>query len=1023
MSGQTQINPLLKLVLTLTLGIFASSTLAAVARSQEKISAVSTSETQDRINYTREILPILKRNCFACHHASGADGGLNLETLSSMQTGGDSGPAIVAQNSENSLLLTRVLAENDEHMPPIDNAVGASSLTEVEIDLIRNWIQQGAKVAPMEPETSISWQPIPESLRSVYALDISADGRWLACSRANRVSIYDLASRIEVAQLSDPTLRESFRETFGPIADVDMVHALAFTPDGNTLVTTGYRAVRIWEKSFKDVGLPEPLVESFKNAEVIVASTTKTQFAMTNELGDIELRRSESGELLHRLSGHHDQVVEILWCESAERLISFDAVGTMIAWQSSTGKPLARHVVSGGIRHAAASEDGQHIAIVNGKNELLRFKLNNDDPEQIASTLSIHEVALPAPITSVRAVAFLGGEEQLLVATDSQLQLFKVDGGVLLSEWSHEVPVSTLVSVGDSNVLTGATDGSLRLWDSTTGQQLFSISLAPAIQWQVRESIATVKRQIVKIERLEQQAKQLAAARKSEEEALKKVQANRDNAASKLGEAKAKEVQSKQQLTSTDKELEDTKVQLDSVTNLLAEQHLAADAEQATLKEVTEKAALAKVARDRQAELLAKAEQELQELESARAAGEERVKQKKQLLENSSKQKQDLENKRNALAQRRENQAKALKNASVAKQSAASELAKRDQALVTAKSGLALAEAAIPAQQKELEIAHTRKGLHELERDSLRHRQNSERSITSISLSPNNKSAACLLADGTIHVVDMESMREIGTPSDGKRYDDCVFDSNSTVCCTSVRGTQKRIDIEATWDLKSKLELTGSASSQATSLAVRGDGSLVAVGTGVASRSGSVKIFAIESGKLLRSYDDIHSDLVLNLQFSPSGHLLASAAADKTVRVLDVQHQRVLRSLDGHAHHVQGVTWQDDEQTIASASADQTIKIWDPHSGSQKRTIGGFGKELTSIAFVPASNQVVTTSGDGQIRVHDTGSGGMIRALNSGEFTYAGSMSNDGKIFASGGEDGSIRLWNLTDGKLIGELK
>jgi cytochrome c len=44
------------------------------------------------VDFEKEVLPILKNNCLACHNQTKAKAGLILETPQSILKGGDSGP-------------------------------------------------------------------------------------------------------------------------------------------------------------------------------------------------------------------------------------------------------------------------------------------------------------------------------------------------------------------------------------------------------------------------------------------------------------------------------------------------------------------------------------------------------------------------------------------------------------------------------------------------------------------------------------------------------------------------------------------------------------------------------------------------------------------------------------------------------------------------------------------------------------------------------------------------------------------
>ena len=72
-----------------------------------------------------------------------------------------------------------------------------------------------------------------------------------------------------------------------------------------------------------------------------------------------------------------------------------------------------------------------------------------------------------------------------------------------------------------------------------------------------------------------------------------------------------------------------------------------------------------------------------------------------------------------------------------------------------------------------------------------------------------------------------------------------------------------------------------------------------------------------------------HSADILDLAFSPDGHLLASASVDNDVIVWDVRSCEARRKLRGHRGWVKGVSWDPTGRYVASMGDDQQLIVWD----------------------------------------------------------------------------------------------
>ena len=121
-----------------------AATIAATAAAWVSVHAQTSAATaQSAVDFARDIQPILQAQLLRMPWAEEDQGALRLDSRAGSLKGGESGAAIVAGNSEHSLIVRRVLGlDGDDRMPK-----DGDPLPPAQIALIRAWIDQGARMA------------------------------------------------------------------------------------------------------------------------------------------------------------------------------------------------------------------------------------------------------------------------------------------------------------------------------------------------------------------------------------------------------------------------------------------------------------------------------------------------------------------------------------------------------------------------------------------------------------------------------------------------------------------------------------------------------------------------------------------------------------------------------------------------------------------------------------------------------------------------------------------------------------
>ena len=126
-----------------------------------------------KLEFNRDIRPILSDGCFHCHGPDEKErkGGLRLDLETHAFMAAKSGfPAIVKGDAEESEMIARIFLsdDDDEHMPPLDSG---KSITLEQKEILKKWIEQGAEYqghwAFINPQRS----PVPKVIGVKHPID------------------------------------------------------------------------------------------------------------------------------------------------------------------------------------------------------------------------------------------------------------------------------------------------------------------------------------------------------------------------------------------------------------------------------------------------------------------------------------------------------------------------------------------------------------------------------------------------------------------------------------------------------------------------------------------------------------------------------------------------------------------------------------------------------------------------------------------------------------------------------------
>lgn len=416
----------------------------------------------------KSALRILRDECLGCHKPGKAKGGLLLTTPEKMLAGGDSGPSVVPGKADKSLLYEVLLPDADDHMPP------KKQLPDSAVAAIKTWINAGAKwdasVFDEPPAIKpVALSPTADNYAPVLSMAIATDGQRLAAAKGSNVLIHDL-SKPERPLLLRLT---GFDST---------VQSLAWSTDRKRLIGGSFRRLIVWDTETGKIlhqldagliGMITSLALSPDNSTLFIAD------GETGGLGFIHRAKMKGLAIDQTWKAHDDNITSLSLSHDGKLLASAGADKIARTWNPTDGTPITffeghtNHIVAVAFNH-----DASQIATAGADREIKVWNVKNREQDAI---LGDKKTALTALVWTADGKSLTAINEKGAASVYTELQKHT---GAQRSDAAKErkldgvatMLVSVAITPDSKTVYAGAFNGTIHIWDATTGKTLGTLN-------------------------------------------------------------------------------------------------------------------------------------------------------------------------------------------------------------------------------------------------------------------------------------------------------------------------------------------------------------------------------------------------------------------------------------------------------------------------------------------------------------------------------------------------------------------
>jgi WD40 repeat protein len=187
----------------------------------------------------------------------------------------------------------------------------------------------------------------------------------------------------------------------------------------------------------------------------------------------------------------------------------------------------------------------------------------------------------------------------------------------------------------------------------------------------------------------------------------------------------------------------------------------------------------------------------------------------------------------------------------------------------------------------------------------------------------------------------------------------------------------------------------------------------------IVAASTGIYVYSADRLKLIRFIDT--GEWVTAITISPDGDYIAAPTRVGAIGVWRIRNGVLRHTLEGHVGRLSSLAFSPDGASLASSASDGTLMLWNVKD--EKAIFSQPISDVMDLAYSPDGQTLAVATGK-EIQLLTTEDWSLQSSLGVNSDTVRViKFSPNGKLFASGAQDGKVIVWRVNDWSVLREIK